>query len=129
MSKKEPPAPGPRPLARWTCLLFIVHFVLLSAVLIYKHHALLESWPFDQAYVIQEFHNWKSGYPEVTLQPGDLRSGLPGTRPFEETHTRWIYNLFKVFYRLWPYPETLILLDAFFTSLSIVTLFLFLKFG
>jgi hypothetical protein len=84
-------------------------------------------WPFDEAYMIQQFHNWNSGYPKVTIQPGDLRSGFSGEKAFEENHNKWIYLLFKPFYWIWPFPETLILLYAFFVSLSVVTLYLFLK--
>ena len=86
----------------------------------------MNDWPLDQAYMIQQFHNWWSGYPTVTLQPGDLRSGFPGEKPFEENHKKWIYLLFKIFYRAWPQPETLILVYAALVSLSVVTLYLFL---
>jgi len=124
------PGPGWERPAKWhlsILLVAVVYFLALSGTLLYKQHQLLYDWPFDEAYMIQQFHNWNSGYPTVTIQPGDLRSGLPGERPFEENHKKWIYTVFKPFYWLWPHAETLILLYAFFVSLSVVTLFLFLK--
>ena len=87
----------------------------------------MNDWPLDQAYMIQQFHNWWSGYPTVTIQPGDLRSGFPGEKPFEENHKKWIYLLYKIFYRAWPQAETLILVYAALVSLSVVTLYLFLN--
>ncbi len=111
----------------WILAAGTIYFLTVSATLIYKYHNLLNDWSFDQAYMIQQFHNWRSGFPKVTIQPGDLRSGYSGERPFEENHHKPIYILFKVFYWLWPYPETLILTYAFLTSLSVVTLYFFLK--
>jgi uncharacterized membrane protein len=114
----------------WNLSILLVaffYFLILSGTLLYKQRQLLFDWPFDDAYMIQQFHNWNSGYATVTIQPGDLRSGLPGEKPFEENHKKWIYTVFKPFYWLWPYPETLILLYAFFVSLSVVTLYLLLK--
>ncbi|HUI06099.1 MAG TPA: hypothetical protein VL486_03760 [Verrucomicrobiae bacterium] len=110
----------------WILVIAVVYFAALSATLTYKRIYLLNDWPFDQAHMIQQFHNWRSGYPKVTIQPGDLRSGPTGEQPFHDNHTHRIYAVFRVFYRIWPYPETLILMYALLVSLSVVTLHLFL---
>src|ERR1035438_1060326 len=67
----------------WILPVFILYFLTLSATLVHKHECLLNDWPFDEAYMIQQFHNWKSGYPIVTIQPGDFRSGFPGEKPLD----------------------------------------------
>jgi hypothetical protein len=127
---------GPRPLAensrnwwpRYGLIAAITasYFLVIASVLLYKYDHLLFDWPFDEAYAIQQFHNWNSGYPNVTIQPGDLRSGFPGDKPFEEKHKKWIYEFYKVAYRAWPRPETIIVTYALLVSLSVATFYLFL---
>jgi hypothetical protein len=107
-------------------VLTAAYFFILSGALLYKRRHLLDDWPVDQAYMIQQFHNWWSGQPVVTIRPGDQRSGFPGQHPFDERHQKWIYLFYKVLYRLWPQPETLILVYAFLVSLAVPTLYLFL---
>lgn len=86
---------------------------------------LLNPWPFDEAHMIQQFHNWKSGYPKVTMQPFSL-AGPTGEKPFQDPHAILIYDFYKIFYWIWPYPETLIILYSLLCSLSVLTLWYFM---
>lgn len=111
---------------RWTrsetAVVFGLYFLILAGWLVYKHHQVLGHWPFDEAYMIQEFHAGKSGYPSVTIQPVSGIAGPVGERPFEETSRSPIYALYKAVYWICPRPETLIVLYALLAALSVVAL-------
>ena len=104
----------------------VAYFFILAGSFIYKRNRFISTWSIDEAYMIQQFHNWWSGYPKVTVQPGDLRSGFPGERPFEDNHKKRIFLLYKLAYRAWPQPETLIVVDSILVALSVPALYLFL---
>ncbi|MEQ1917941.1 MAG: hypothetical protein ABL955_01990 [Elusimicrobiota bacterium] len=112
----------PPKLKGWVYVLFLAYFMALSGTLLFKRHFVLNDWPFDDAYFAQQYHNWKSGYPVVTVRPRDNRAGFVGERPFEEPHLRLLDHAYKIVYWFCPRTEALILLYALFVSLSVVTL-------
>src|SRR5579863_9595081 len=111
----------------WLIALTLAYFFLLVGTFTWKRERFMSNWSIDEAYMIQQFHNWWSGYPKVTVQPGDLRSGFPGEHPFEDNHKKRIYIFYQALYRLWPQPESLIVAYSFLICLSVPAFYLFLS--
>ena len=104
-----------------TSLLTLVAFGLLAGLMIAKHHLLLSSWAFDEAYLVQQLHNSATDAP-VTIRPSGHASGPAGALPFQEQHRKWLFRLAAPLYHALPHAETVIVLYALFAALSLMSL-------